>query len=146
MCVWSWGRPPAFFNKYLYTSAQDFSSEESPRVFSDIMHPWPTTKYISNKLNHWDQEKTLYNIKMCVKEIGVNVISWNDLASNSDHWKALVNVTLNRIALFLITWEISHLIPPFLFFFSFTFSVAFWRQSFIHLLFLGLYQSSSPFL
>ena len=35
------------------------------------------------------------NIKMDLKEIGVNVRSWIDSARDRDYWRALVNVRLN---------------------------------------------------
>ena len=35
------------------------------------------------------------NIRMDVKEIGINTRNWVDLAQDRDYWRALVNVTLN---------------------------------------------------
>ena len=36
-----------------------------------------------------------YNIRMDLKEIGINTKNWVDLASNRDYWGALVNASLN---------------------------------------------------
>ena len=35
------------------------------------------------------------NIKMDLKEIGVNVRNWIDSVQDRDYWRALVNATLN---------------------------------------------------
>ena len=35
------------------------------------------------------------NIRMDLKEIGVNTRNWVDLAQDSDYWRAFVNVALN---------------------------------------------------
>ena len=35
------------------------------------------------------------NIRMDLKEIGVNRSNWVDLAWDRDYWRALVNATLN---------------------------------------------------
>ena len=35
------------------------------------------------------------NIRMDLKEIGINTKNWVDLAQDRDYWRALVNVTLN---------------------------------------------------
>jgi hypothetical protein len=35
------------------------------------------------------------NIKMNLKEIGINTRNWVDLAQDSDCWRALVNAALN---------------------------------------------------
>ena len=35
------------------------------------------------------------NIKIDLKEIGVNVISWTDSAQDRDYWRTLENAALN---------------------------------------------------
>jgi hypothetical protein len=35
------------------------------------------------------------NIRMDLKEIGINARNWVDSAQDKDYWKALVNVALN---------------------------------------------------
>ena len=35
------------------------------------------------------------NIKMDLKEIGINTRNWVDLAQNRDYWRSLVNAALN---------------------------------------------------
>jgi hypothetical protein len=35
------------------------------------------------------------NIKMDLKEIGVDVMNWKELAQYIDHWRALVNELVN---------------------------------------------------
>ena len=35
------------------------------------------------------------NIKMDLKEIGVDVMNWMELAQGRDHWRALVNELVN---------------------------------------------------
>ena len=35
------------------------------------------------------------NIRMNLKEIGINTRNWIDLAQNRDFWRALMNVALN---------------------------------------------------
>ena len=35
------------------------------------------------------------NIRMDLKEIGINVGNWVDLAQDRDYWRALVNAALN---------------------------------------------------
>jgi hypothetical protein len=35
------------------------------------------------------------NIRMDLKEIGINTSNWVDLAEDKDYWRALVNVALN---------------------------------------------------
>ena len=35
------------------------------------------------------------NIKMTLKEIGVSMRNWVDLAQDRDYWRGLVNVALN---------------------------------------------------
>ena len=35
------------------------------------------------------------NIRMNLKEIGINTRNWVDLAQNRDYWRALVNTALN---------------------------------------------------
>ena len=37
------------------------------------------------------------NIKMDLKEIGVNMRSWIDSAQDRDYWRALVNAALNLL-------------------------------------------------
>ena len=36
-----------------------------------------------------------YNIKMDLKEIGINTRNWVDSAQDRDYWRALVNAPLN---------------------------------------------------
>ena len=36
------------------------------------------------------------NIRIDLKGIGINTRNWVDSAQDRDHWRALVNVTLNR--------------------------------------------------
>ena len=36
------------------------------------------------------------NIRMEIKEIGINTRNWVDSAKNRDYWRALVNAALNR--------------------------------------------------
>ena len=35
------------------------------------------------------------NIRMDLKEIGINTRNWDDLAQDRDYWRALVNAELN---------------------------------------------------
>ena len=42
------------------------------------------------KIQEWED-----NIKMDLKEIGVNVRSWIDSTPDRDYWRALVNAALN---------------------------------------------------
>ena len=38
---------------------------------------------------------SLSNIRMYLKEIGINTRNWVDSAQDRDYWRALVNVALN---------------------------------------------------
>ena len=38
---------------------------------------------------------SLYNIRMDLEEIGINVGNWVDSAQDRDYWRALVNAALN---------------------------------------------------
>ena len=35
------------------------------------------------------------NIRMDLKDLGINTRNWADLTENRDYWRALVNATLN---------------------------------------------------
>jgi hypothetical protein len=35
------------------------------------------------------------NIKMDLREIGLGVMDWIDVAQDKDHWRALVNTVMN---------------------------------------------------
>ena len=51
----------------------------------------PTEKrYFQRPRSRWEE-----NIRMDLKEIGVNRSNWVDLAWDRDYWRALVNATLN---------------------------------------------------
>jgi hypothetical protein len=42
------------------------------------------------------RRKWVNNIKMDVKEIGLNCIDWIDLSQNMDQWRARVNTVMNH--------------------------------------------------
>ena len=51
----------------------------------------PTGKSPSGRSRHrWED-----NIRMNVKEVGINTRNWVDSAQDMDYWRALVNVALN---------------------------------------------------
>ena len=51
----------------------------------------PTKNMYLGKLKHrWED-----NITMDLKEIGINMRNWVDLAQDRDYWRALVNAVLN---------------------------------------------------
>jgi hypothetical protein len=64
--------------------------EEGRNTFK-ILTGTPTGKRTSGK-PRWRWED---NIRMDLKEIGINTRSWVDLAQDRDYWRALMNVTLN---------------------------------------------------
>jgi hypothetical protein len=41
------------------------------------------------------RRRWIYNIKMDLLEIGVNVVDWIDLVQDSYRWRALVNAVMN---------------------------------------------------
>jgi hypothetical protein len=64
--------------------------EEGRSAFK-ILTGKPTNKRPLGRPRHrWED-----NIRMDLKEIGVNARNWVDLAQDRDYWKALMNATLN---------------------------------------------------
>ena len=56
-----------------------------------ILTGTPADKRPLGRLRHrWE-----HNIRMGVKEIGINTRNWVDLAQDRDYWRALVNAALN---------------------------------------------------
>ena len=56
-----------------------------------ILPGTPTGKRpLGRPRNKWED-----NIRMYIKEIGINTRNWVDLAQYRDYWKVLVNVALN---------------------------------------------------
>ena len=51
----------------------------------------PTGKEHLGRLMH----RWMDNFRMDLKEIGINIMYWVDLAQDSDYWRAFVNVALN---------------------------------------------------
>ena len=51
----------------------------------------PTGKRLLGRLRHRGKD----NIRMDLKEIGINTRNWVDLAQDRDYWRAFVNVALN---------------------------------------------------
>ena len=43
----------------------------------------------------WSRHKCEDNIRMDLKEIGINTWNWTDSAQDRDYWRHLVNVVLN---------------------------------------------------
>jgi hypothetical protein len=41
------------------------------------------------------RRRSVYNIKMDLREIGWDGVDWIDMAENRDQWRALVNTVLN---------------------------------------------------
>ena len=54
-----------------------------------------TGKHTVNKPLGRPRRKSEDNIRMDLKEMGVNVRNWVYSAQNRDYWRALVNVTVN---------------------------------------------------
>ena len=49
------------------------------------------------------------NIRMDLKEIGINMRNWVDLAQDRNYWRALVNVALNlRVPEAMVLVSLSH--------------------------------------
>ena len=64
--------------------------EEGRRAFN-ILTGKPTRKTPLGKTRRrWED-----NIRMDLKEIGINTINWVDSAQDRDYWKAPVNAALN---------------------------------------------------
>ena len=68
--------------------------EEGRNAFK-ILTGKPTGKRPLRRPRHrWED-----NIRMDLKEIGINTRNWVDSAQDMDYWRALVNAALNLIAL-----------------------------------------------
>ena len=66
------------------------SIEEGRSVFK-ILTGKPTGKRpLGGPRRGWEN-----NIRMDLKEIGINMRNWIDLAQDRDYWRALMNVALN---------------------------------------------------
>ena len=64
--------------------------EEGRSAFK-ILTGTPTEKRSLGRSRHrWED-----NIRMDIKEIGINTRNWVDSAHDRDYWRALVNVALN---------------------------------------------------
>jgi hypothetical protein len=51
---------------------------------------------IQKERNHWeDQDRWVDNIKMDLREVGLDGVDWIDIAQDRDQWRALVNAVLN---------------------------------------------------
>ena len=58
-----------------------------------ILTGTPTGKRLLRRYRHkWED-----NIRMDLKEIGIDTRNWDDLAKNRDYWRAFVNAALNPI-------------------------------------------------
>ena len=61
------------------------------RVISKFLSRKPTGKRPLGRLRHrWED-----NLRMNLKEIGINMRNSADLAQDKDRWRALVNAALN---------------------------------------------------
>ena len=60
--------------------------EEGRRVFKILTEKRP----LGRPRHRWEE-----NIRMDLKEIGINMMNWVDLAQDKGYWRALVNVALN---------------------------------------------------
>jgi len=54
-----------------------------------------TVKHTGKRPLGWPRRKWEYNLRMNLKEIGINTRNWLDSAQDRDYWAALVNATLN---------------------------------------------------
>jgi len=61
------------------------------------MYDTKTTVLVSSKLEHWKDLGVggRINIKLDLREIGINVTNWIQLAQDRVQWQAFVNTVMN---------------------------------------------------
>ena len=64
--------------------------EESRRSFKILKGTSAGKRFLGRARRRWED-----NIRMDLKEIGINTRNWVDLAQDRDYWRALVNAALN---------------------------------------------------
>ena len=70
---------------------RSFSQNERRRTALKILIGEPTGKKpLGNPRHRWED-----SIRMELKEIGINMGNWVDLAQDKDYWRILVNAGLN---------------------------------------------------
>ena len=71
--------------------AEHLASTGEGRISFKILTGKPTRKSPLGRPRHrWEK-----NIRMDLKEIGINAGNWVDSAQDRDYWRALVNAELN---------------------------------------------------
>ena len=64
--------------------------EEGSSAFKIFTDKTPGKKRLGRPRRRWED-----NIRIDLKEIGINTRNWVDLAQDRDYWRTLVNVALN---------------------------------------------------
>ena len=64
--------------------------EEGRSAFKTLTGKHTGKRPLVRHMRRWED-----NIRMYLKEIGVNTRNWIDSAQDRDYWRALVNATLN---------------------------------------------------
>ena len=71
--------------------AENITRMREDRSAFEILTGKPTGKrHLGRSRRRWE-----YNIRMNIKEIGINTRNWVDFAQDRNYWRALVNATLN---------------------------------------------------
>jgi hypothetical protein len=64
--------------------------EEGSRDFKILTRTSTGRRPLGRPRHRWED-----NIRMNLKEIGINTRNWVDLAQDTNYWRALVNATMN---------------------------------------------------